>query len=74
MRKQLTMLIIALTLLAFPCHVYAYLDPGTGSYFFQIIMAVIFSSLLLIKIWFKNIKAFFVKLFSRKPGADGKNK
>jgi len=45
---------------------YAYLDPGTGSYFFQIIIASLLGMLFAIKIFWRKIKDSFTHLFSRK--------
>lgn len=47
------------TLLSQP--VYAYLDPGSGSLLFQLIVGGILSGLFAIKLYFKKIKAFFSK-------------
>lgn len=44
---------------------HAYLDPGTGSYIFQLIIAALFGVLLSIRIFWKNIKASFIKLSSK---------
>jgi hypothetical protein len=44
---------------------HAYLDPGTGSYLLQLLIAGLFGLLLSIKIFGKNIKAFFAGLFSK---------
>jgi len=45
---------------------YAYLDPGTGSYFLQILIAGLLGALFLIKGFWKNIvgivKVLFLKL------------
>ncbi|MFQ6112623.1 MAG: hypothetical protein ACE5NG_00895 [bacterium] len=51
--------------LAFPHMVYAYLDPGTGSYILQILLAGLLGASFLIKTFWKNIKAFFVNLFAK---------
>jgi len=45
---------------------YAYLDPGTGSYFFQILIGVLLGSLLAIKLFWRNIIAFIQRMFSSK--------
>lgn len=45
---------------------YAYLDPGTGSYFFQIIIASLIGGLFAIKLFWAKIVLFLKKLFSRK--------
>ena len=47
-----------------PAH--AYLDPGTGSFLFQLIIGAIFSALFGIKMFWTNIKLFFSSRFSRK--------
>lgn len=44
---------------------HAYLDPGSGSYIFQLIVAALFGALFGIKIFWSRIKQFFVNLFSR---------
>jgi hypothetical protein len=43
----------------------AYLDPGSGSFFLQLLIATIAGGLLTLKIYWKNIKAFFVNLFQK---------
>lgn len=53
-------------LIAWQKNVYAYIDPGTGSYLIQILLASIFGSLFFIKLFWSKIKSFFTKLFSRK--------
>lgn len=45
---------------------YAYLDPGTGSYFFQIVIAFIAGGLFAIKLFWRKIVFFIKNLFSRK--------
>lgn len=50
---------ITLLLLLFPRQVYAYLDPGTGSYFFQVLIAGLLGSLFFIKTVFRRIKNYF---------------
>lgn len=48
-------------LLLFSPNAYAYLDPGTGSYLLQILAAVLFGSIFVIKLWWNKIKSFFIK-------------
>ena len=38
---------------------FSYLDPGTGSYIIQILAAVLFGSIFMIKIFWSKIKLFF---------------
>lgn len=49
---------------------YAYLDPGTGSYFFQLIIAAILGGLFAIKLSWHRIKNFLLRNFSRKRQKD----
>ena len=43
----------------------AYIDPGTGSFIFQMLIAGVLGGLLLLKIFWYNTKTFFIKLFSK---------
>lgn len=45
---------------------YAYLDPGTGSYMLQIIIAGIVSVLFSLKMFWRRIVDFFTDLFKGK--------
>lgn len=53
-------------LLIFAQNSFAYLDPGTGSYFFQIIIAFILGGILGIKMFWRRITGFVKSLFARK--------
>jgi hypothetical protein len=44
---------------------FAYLDPGTGSYIFQILIAAVVGAMFVIKPFFLKIKNFFRKIFVR---------
>ena len=46
-----------------------YLDPGSGSFILQILIATLVGSLFLIKAYWKKIRAFLKKTFSK--GQDG---
>lgn len=48
-----------------PLKAYAYLDPGTGSYIFQLIIAVFIGGLFAAKLFWNKIKIFLKNLFSR---------
>ncbi len=52
-------------LLGFPKPNYAYIDPGTGSYVIQILIAAFVSISFAIRIFWKKIKAFLLKLFKK---------
>lgn len=45
---------------------FAYLDPGTGSYVFQVLVAAVIGGLFTIKIYWRKIKDFVINCFSRK--------
>jgi len=67
MNKNLLKLATILFLLStfiiiFPKKVYAYVDPGTGSYFLQIVVGVLLGGLFSVKLFWKNVK----NTFSRK--------
>ncbi len=59
--------------LVFPKSAYAYLDPGTGSYFFQILIATVLGGIFAAKLFFKKIvnllKNFLSKDDHEKPSA-----
>jgi hypothetical protein len=52
--------------LIFPKQAHAYLDPGTGSYIFQILIAGLLASLFFIKSIIRKIKEIFTKFSSKK--------
>jgi hypothetical protein len=54
---------------AFVKNANAYLDPGTGSYIFQIFIAVVVGGIFLIKLYLNRIISFFKNSFLKK----GKN-
>ena len=56
---------IALLFFLFPSHTYAYLDPGTGSYLFQILIAGFFSSLFFAKAIVRKAKRFLTTKFKK---------
>ena len=49
--------------LAFPRDVHAYLDPGTGSYVFQVIAAFAIGFAFALKHYFHKLKALVSKVF-----------
>ena len=54
----------------FPQEAYAYLDPGTGSYIFQLAIAILIGGSFAIKLYWRKIKTFFASLFSKKQRDD----
>ena len=55
-----------LAALCFPQYTYAYIDPGTGSYVFQIVIAAFVAIAFMIKVFWLKIKGFVSRLFSKK--------
>ena len=43
----------------FPMQAHAYLDPGTGSFIFQAMVAVFFAAIVTIKLWWHRLIHFF---------------
>lgn len=65
MKKKILMSIL---LFAFVTHwSYGYLDPGTGSFIIQVLLAVGVTVSFGIKIFWKKIKDFFGGIFSKGP-------
>ena len=58
-------LVFLLLFLALPCGAYAYLDPGTGSFIVQMLVAAVASALLAVKIFWNSIVDFFRKIFGK---------
>lgn len=48
----------------------AYLDPGSGSYLLQLLIAGLLGGAFLIRLFWGRIRAFFIRLFSRRTGDD----
>ncbi len=59
-----TLVMLLHMVFALPAH--AYLDPGTGSYIFQLLLAGIVGLAFVIKVFWSRIKGFFTRVFSKK--------
>jgi hypothetical protein len=68
----MTILTLSLLFLVFPQNASAYIDLGTGSYIFQIILAFLIGGLYAIKQHFQRVKTFVKKLFSIKDVSSNK--
>ena len=73
--KRLLMFTISAVGIAFiysisPRPAHAYLDPGTGSYIFQILIAGLVGGLFAVKIFWKRIKAFLIKVFRKEENSE----
>jgi hypothetical protein len=63
-------LFVTLLIWGFPRTAHAYLDPGTGTFVLQMIVAFFVGASVLIRIYWKKLKSFFSKLFSAKSKDD----
>ena len=55
-------IVFLLLLVLMPWHqAQAYLDPGSGSFLFQLLVGAVLSGLFAIKLYFRKIKSFFKK-------------
>ena len=59
--------ILAVILFSWPNDAYAYIDPGTGSLFLQILIASVVSGLFVIKRFWNTIKGFFQNILNPRP-------
>lgn len=66
--------LMAVWVLAAPGRALAYLDPGTGSYLFQILIAALVGGLFAVKIFWGRISAFFSGLFGKGKTTDSEVK
>ena len=60
-----TLAVLGLFFFVFPQKAYAYLDPGTGSFILQLVIAALLGGLFAVKIFWNKIKIFFRNLFRR---------
>lgn len=66
---QITILFITIFIFS-TREAHAYLDPGSGSYLLQIVIAGLVGGLFTVKTFWLQIKTFFTNLFSRKQKKD----
>ena len=62
--------LLFLGLLIFPRSAHAYLDPGTGSYIFQIVIAGLLGAAFAVKVFWIKIKSFLAGVFSKQKKDD----
>ncbi len=63
---QKTVFVLAALSFLFPRNSYAYLDPGSGSYLIQILLAGLFTVSAVLKMFWRKITAFVSGLFCKK--------
>lgn len=64
--KKITVLYLIAFLAIFPAKAHAYLDPGTGSYILQVVGAVLFAGIFVVKGFWQQIKDFINHTVLRK--------
>jgi hypothetical protein len=63
-RRPLELTVVALLFLS-PTNAHAYLDPGTGSYFLQILVAGLLGAMFAVKVFWHRLKAAAGNFFRR---------
>lgn len=59
-----------LACLVFPQTAQAYLDPGVGSYVFQVTIAAVLAGLATLRVSWSRVKAYFRRCATRRPEDD----
>jgi hypothetical protein len=71
-RKSTTIALSAMFLILTPWLAFAYIDPGTGSYVIQVVLAAVFGGLVVLKVFWGKIKSFFTPRRVRDAEAEQK--
>jgi len=58
--------VAAVGCLLFPSYAYGYIDPGTGSYIFQIVVAAFVAVSFAVKVYWHKIKKLVGRLLAKK--------
>lgn len=67
-----TLGLVAVFMITFQPHAYAYLDPGSGSFFIQMLLAGLLGASFMLKNFWKKVKEFIAKIFSGGKGSGKK--
>lgn len=69
-QRSLTNAVVWAVLLLFVCaqHAHAYIDPGSGSYVLQLILAGLLGAGVAVRIYWKRIRASILRVFSSRQG------
>ena len=65
-RRILGITVFGLLSPLFPGVAFAYLDPGTGSYMFQLLIATVIGALFALKVYWGKVALFLKKIFAGK--------
>ena len=64
--KLLTLFLLAMyIIIILHKDAYAYLDPGTGSFIFQMALAALLAGLVTVKLWWKKLILMISRFFSK---------
>jgi hypothetical protein len=63
-----SLFIFVVGIMAFPRFIFAYIDPGTGSYVIQVLIAAFIGISFAVKLYWKKIKAFLSRFFKKNIG------
>jgi hypothetical protein len=64
--------ISGLIIITLPDDAHAYIDPSTGSYILQILLAGLLGALFTLKIFWRNVKEYLSRIFTRSGRDDVK--
>ena len=64
------LLLICLLILVGAEPAFAYVDPASGSYFFQFLLAAVLGGLVAVKLSWRRLKGKLISLFATKEKAD----
>jgi len=73
MKRHLTWFLTAGIILVAVAPAHAYLDPGTGSMFFQAVMASLLAAATAVGVFWQKIKGFFTRTKKGKDDAGAKD-
>ena len=73
MGRSGTIALVSLATLALTAeNAYGYLDPGSGSFILQAIVAALLGSALALRVFWGKFRAFFIRRFSRSDAVEKK--
>lgn len=70
---SILLIFLVISYFIFPKMAFAYVEPGTGSFFIQLFLSFFLGTLFLIKIFWKRIKSFFGHLFLKRAKSEQDN-
>lgn len=59
------LIVLGLFYIIFPGKAYAYINPGINSYFLQLFWAIFLGALFTIKLFWRSLKDFFLRISSK---------